>query len=130
MFRLALINYTPFRPNLEGEMERRCRRRGYQEWRLILNFYCPSVKLIHKERIGSKTIKHHDNPKTPRQRILESPFIPQQIKTTLAKQLENLNPFVLRKAIEDKLKLIFDTCLYLFPIDNIRSSLPKHPLNP
>ena len=35
-----------------------------KEWRLFHNFFCPSVKLIAKERIGSKTIKHHDLPKT------------------------------------------------------------------
>jgi len=91
-----------------------------QEWRLFLNFYCPSVKLIRKERIGSKTIKHHDNPKTPRQRILDSPLISLQTKNTLSKQLENLNPFVLRKAIEDKLKLIFDTCLQPPPQRSLR----------
>jgi hypothetical protein len=80
-----------------------------QEWRLFHNFFSPSVKLIAKQRIGSKTIKHHDNPKTPYQRILDSPHIPPQIKNSLSKQLETLNPFVLRKAMEEKLKLIFNT---------------------
>jgi hypothetical protein len=81
-----------------------------QEWSLFHNFFSPSVKLIAKERIGSKTIKHHDNPKTPYQRILDSPHIPPQIKNSLSTQLETLNPFVLRKAMEEKLKLIFNTC--------------------
>jgi len=90
------------------------------EWRLFLNFYCPSVKLLHKERIGSKTIKHHDSPKTPLQRILDSPSIPQQTKNTLSKQLEKLNPFVLRNAIEEKLKLIFDTSLEPLPKRSLR----------
>jgi hypothetical protein len=91
-----------------------------QEWRLFLNFYSPSVKLLHKERIGSKTIKHHDTPKTPLQRILDSPSIPKQTKTILSKQLETLNPFMLRKAIEEKLKLIFDTCLEPLPKRSLR----------
>jgi hypothetical protein len=30
------------------------------EWRLFHNFFCPSMKLIAKERIGSKTLKRHD----------------------------------------------------------------------
>jgi len=81
-----------------------------QEWRLFHNFFSPSVKLINKERIGSKTIKHHDNPKTPHQRILDSPHIHPQIKISLSAQLETLNPFVLRKGMEEKLKLIFNTC--------------------
>ena len=78
-----------------------------KEWRLFHNFFCPSVKLIEKERIGSKTIKRHDPPKTPYQRILESPHINESVKRSLTKQLENLNPFLLRKAMDNKLKKIF-----------------------
>ena len=54
-----------------------------QEWRLFHNFFCPSVKLIAKERIGSKTIKRHDPPQTPYQRILESPHTSQAIECML-----------------------------------------------
>ena len=78
-----------------------------REWRLFHNFFCPSVKLIAKKRSGSKTIKHHDSPKTPCQRIMASPDISDSIKQSLSKQLEKNNPFLLRKAMEKKLKLIF-----------------------
>ena len=78
-----------------------------QEWRLFHNFFCPSAKLLQKERIGSKTLKHHDSPKTPYQRILESPQITDHVKLTLTKQLESLNPFMLRKIMDQKLKKIF-----------------------
>ncbi len=79
-----------------------------QEWRLFHNFFCPSMKLLSKERIGSKTLKHHDPPKTPYQRIIESPHIPPNVKQNLSKQLEKLNPFVLREAMEKKLKNILN----------------------
>ena len=78
-----------------------------KEWRLFHNFFCPSVKLIAKERFGSKTIKHHDPPKTPYQRIMESPHIHESVKESLSKQLENLNPFLLRKIMDKKMKKIF-----------------------
>ena len=78
-----------------------------KEWRLFHNFFCPSVKLIQKERIGSKTVKRHDPPKTPYQRILESPHINEPVKRALTKLLENLNPFLLRKSMDKKLKSIF-----------------------
>jgi len=78
-----------------------------KEWKLFHNFFCPSVKLIAKERIGSKTVKHHDAPKTPYQRIMESPLIQEPVKLSLSKQLENLNPFMLRKNMESKLKNVF-----------------------
>jgi 5S rRNA maturation endonuclease (ribonuclease M5) len=77
-----------------------------REWRLFHNFFCPSMKLISKERVGSKTIKRHAPPKTPYQRILESPHVLASVKNSLTKQLENLNPFVLREAMEKKLKNI------------------------
>ena len=73
------------------------------EWRLFHNFFCPSMRLLSKERIGSKTIKRHSSPKTPYQRILESPHIPPSVKQKLSKQFETLNPFVLREAMERKL---------------------------
>jgi hypothetical protein len=77
------------------------------EWRAIHNFFCPSVKLLDKQRIGSKTIKRYDSPKTPYQRILEAPHIPQETKNAMTKYLETLNPFLLKKIISEKLKRIF-----------------------
>ena len=41
------------------------------EWNLYFNFFMPSVKLISKLRLGSKTVKVHDKPKTQVQRIIE-----------------------------------------------------------
>jgi len=78
------------------------------EWRLFHNFFCPSMKLTSKERIGSKTLKRHDSPKTPYHRIAESPHIPLATKQLLSKQLEILNPFVLRESMEKKLKKILN----------------------
>jgi hypothetical protein len=80
------------------------------EWRLFHNFFCPSVKLISKERTGSKTIKRHDSPRTPYQRIMTSPFIDLSVKEELSNQLASLNPFVLRKGMEIKLKKVFQLC--------------------
>ena len=77
------------------------------EWRLFHNFFCPSAKLLAKERIGSKTLKRYDSPKTPYQRIIDSPRISPETKLSLTKQLASLNPFVLRKAMEEKIKKIF-----------------------
>jgi hypothetical protein len=80
-----------------------------QEWRLFHNFFCPSVKLISKQRVASKTIKRYDSPKTPYQRIMASSLITDSMKGKLTEQIATLNPFLLRQAIEKKLKRIFDT---------------------
>lgn len=80
------------------------------EWRLYHNFFCPSVKLISKKMVASKTIKCYDAPKTPYQRVLESKKVSAPVKRKLKEQFNGLNPFRLRKAIEKKLKRIFDVC--------------------
>ena len=85
------------------------------EWRLFHNFFCPSVKLIAKQRVASKTIKHYDSPKTPYQRIMESPYITDDVKLSLTTVFKKLNPFDLRKAIEEKLKKIFKACYEKLP---------------
>lgn len=77
------------------------------EWRLYHNFFMPSVKLIEKKQIAAKTIKRYDKPKTPYQRILESPDVEASVKCSLKEQFKTLNPFALRKAIDAKLKRIF-----------------------
>ncbi len=79
-------------------------------WRFYHNFFLPSVKLIEKKRVASKTIKLYDKPKTPYQRIMESPDIATSVKNTLKEQYETANPFRFRKEIESKLKEIFALC--------------------
>ncbi|MCF7877441.1 MAG: integrase, partial [Candidatus Omnitrophica bacterium] len=77
------------------------------EWRLYHNFFCPSVKLISKKRIASKTVKRYDKPKTPYRRVLESKHVPASVKRNLKEQIKGLNPFQLKRAMEKKLKKIF-----------------------
>ncbi len=85
------------------------------EWRLYHNFFCPSVKLIKKDRIASKTIKRYDSPKTPYQRVMESKYISPEVKKELTDLLQTLNPFHLRKAIEKRLNKIFQLCCKYSP---------------
>jgi len=66
----------------------------------------PFGKIMEKERIGSKTIKKHDDPKTPYQRIVESKYISKTTKDAFTKQLELLNPFELNNIMQMKLKKI------------------------
>lgn len=76
------------------------------EWRFFHNFFLPSVKLISKQRIASKTIKIHDQPKTPYQRILDSKHIAGTIKQQLRETFKTLNPFKLKHAIDQKIARI------------------------
>jgi hypothetical protein len=78
------------------------------EWRLYHNFFIPSVKLIEKKRVGSKTVKRYDKPKTPFQRVIEadSDYVSNAKKRELQKLFESLNPFELRNAMEKKIAKI------------------------
>jgi len=77
------------------------------EWRLFHNFFIPSVKLVSKQRVGSKIVKKHDKPKTSYQRILESKHVSKHAKEQLKKTFKGLNPFRLRKAMHLKIKKVF-----------------------
>jgi len=73
------------------------------EWRLYLNFFIPSFKLIDKKRIGAKIIKVFASPLTPYQRILASPNIKSSIKKQLTGTFTSLDPFVLQSSIKNKI---------------------------
>lgn len=80
-----------------------------QECSAYQNFFCPSVKLIEKKRIGSKYKKRYDDPQTPYQRLLAAKVLSEEKTLQLAQVFAELNPFNLKKSIERKLKIIFDT---------------------
>jgi hypothetical protein len=78
-------------------------------WNPLNNFFCPSMKLISKKRINSKYVKKYDSPKTPYQRLIDSEHISENCKQNLTDTFLSLNPFTLKKKIESKLKIIFNT---------------------
>lgn len=71
------------------------------------NFFLPNFKLIEKQRINAKIIKKHSKPATPYQRLIKSKFIDEKKKYELTELYNQLNPFVLQKTIQRKLKRIF-----------------------
>ncbi len=77
------------------------------EWSLYQNYFCPTMKLIEKQKVNSKYIKRYDKPKTPYERLMNSDDVLEDTKKILENQYKQLNPFVLKKIIEKKLKNIF-----------------------
>lgn len=76
------------------------------ELNYFLNFFLPSMKLIAKERQGSKIKKKYDKAKTPFQRLFESKEIDESKKLELLRILNKLDPFKLQEKIESKIRLI------------------------
>jgi len=81
------------------------------EWSLYQNHFCPTMKLVEKKKINSRYYKRYDTPQTPYQRLMESEHIANDVKEKLKSQHEMLNPFQLKRAIERKLKHIFQFVL-------------------
>lgn len=83
----------------------------YGHLRLYVNFFLPVMKLTQKIRISSRVKKKYDKPQTPYQRVLVSPFVPENKKEALRQQYVQLNPADLRRQIaklQDKLFKITD----------------------
>lgn len=76
-------------------------------WNPLQNFFTPSMKLIKKERIGSKIVKRYDNPKTPYQRLIESGYLTNDQRRSLIQKYNTLNPFFLKQELDKKLKIFF-----------------------
>lgn len=79
------------------------------EWRLYENFFQPTIKLQEKKRVGGRMHKKYGIAKTPYQRIMESSEVPTTKKIELEEIYYSLNPAELKREIERKLKVIFQT---------------------
>jgi hypothetical protein len=72
------------------------------------NFFLPSMKLRGKIQIGSKYRRDYGTPQTAYQRLMRCRSLSAAAKRELRRRFESLNPFELKNAIEEKLKMIFD----------------------
>ena len=83
----------------EGERELELVNELYDRLRLQINFFKPVMKMVAKQRRGSRIWKKYDVPKTPYRRICESPEVAGKIKRHLAREYEKLNPAQLARQI-------------------------------
>ena len=99
----SVVRHTVGYDRWETEQELALLESIYDDLRLYINFFQPSLKLIAKERIGNKTIKRYDTAKTPYQRVLERQDISIEAKARLAYLYVQLNPAKLRRRIDQKI---------------------------
>jgi hypothetical protein len=71
----------------------------YSHLRLYTNYFQPVMKLLSKERQGAKVKRKYDQPKTPYQRVLGSPSVPDNVKRRLKQEYARLNPVQLKREI-------------------------------
>lgn len=71
----------------------------YSYLRLYTNYFLPTMKLVSKERIGSRVKKGYDKPMTPYKRVLASPDVKNSNKNRIRKIYSSLNPAELKRSI-------------------------------
>lgn len=79
----------------------------YRTWGQLHNFFCPTLKLLSKTRVGSKTVRKYGPPQTPYHRLLDCPHLSAAQKEQLRAGFQSLNPLQLKTQLETQLKALF-----------------------
>jgi hypothetical protein len=72
----------------------------------LLNYFMPTLKLQSKERVGSRTVRRYGPVLTPLARVLECSEVQTETKERLRAHKQSLNPFALRRQVDQQLKII------------------------
>jgi hypothetical protein len=83
----------------EGDVACRLLNGLYGVLRDYVNYFQPTMKCVSKTRDGSRVTKHYDAPKTPYQRVLDSPHVDASAKQRLEVRYRTLNPAALHRDI-------------------------------
>ena len=75
-----------------------------QDLRLLQNLFLPSVKLVRKERVGSRVRRRYDRPQTPFERVLACPEADPQACARLKLLRDRLDPFELSQRIDRQIE--------------------------
>jgi hypothetical protein len=103
----SVVRHTVGYDRWETEQELALLQSIYDDLRLYINFFQPSLKLIAKERIGNKTMKRYDTAKTPHPRVLERKDISLDAKARLVQIYVQLNPAELRRQLDQKIATLW-----------------------
>lgn len=77
------------------------------EFSLLRNHFFPTLKLKAKIMKNSRYVRIYDTPKTPYQRVIESPHVTKEQKEILTEQHLKLDPIELKESVQEKLKGIY-----------------------
>jgi hypothetical protein len=78
-----------------------------RELRLLQNLFLPSVKLVGKERVGSRLRRRYDAPRTPLERLQGCPQHDHAKVAALIALRHRLDPFALAETIDRKIERIY-----------------------
>ena len=95
-----IIGYDRYSTNAALETMNRI----YRIVRLYVNFFQPTMKLLHKTRHGAKVHKVYETAQTPYRRLMASGKLTGDKRKELAAIYAGLNPLLLRRQIDENLK--------------------------
>ena len=75
----------------------------YRVYRLYFNHFLPLTKVLQTEHPGSRVKKIYDAPKTPYQRVLESPLVSADAKAQLRREHAKLDVVQLKRELDHHL---------------------------
>jgi hypothetical protein len=99
------VGYARF--DTDAELE--ALARVYESLCPLLNYFIPNKKLLSKTTVGSKTIKTYDGPKTPYQRLIDSPLLTNEAKAKLTTAKALYNPVVLQQNVHRAVSTLLAT---------------------
>jgi hypothetical protein len=76
------------------------------ELRWLQNLFLPSVKLLRKQRVGSKIRRYYDRPLTPLERVMECSQANPLLVARLKALRDQLDPFALSRSVDVQLERI------------------------
>ena len=93
------VGYARF----EGQNARDALAEVYRFLKPLLNYWYPTIRLIAKEKLPSGKYKkiYDKDPKTPYQRLLESPDVSEESKDELRRRAKDLNPIALKRSMDE-----------------------------
>jgi hypothetical protein len=65
----------------------------------LVNYFLPTIKLVDKQRAGSKVRKVYDKPKSPYRRLMASPDLSAEVKAELRRRYQSYNPVLLQQEV-------------------------------
>lgn len=76
------------------------------ELRWLQNLFLPSVKLLRKQRVGSKVRRYYDRPRTPLERVIACSQANPLVVVRLKALRDQLDPFALSRSVDVQLERI------------------------
>jgi hypothetical protein len=83
----------------DSEQELKLLNELYSNLRLYTNYFQPVMKMVEKQRLGSKVKKKYDRARTPYERVMESKEVSKEKKKGLREEYERVNPAQIKREI-------------------------------